>query len=300
MIKLEQLLKSFGFSLTGRSHIEKGQRLQDAFLVCVLPNGFLLGAVADGVGSAAESDVGAYLAVNSLADYLLLNMPDEPNALLEAIKNGYISAMERIENHAHENSIALKEYDTTLTAAIFDGTNVYYGHSGDGGIISIRTDGHYELITRAQKGDAYNEVYPLASGEKYWTFGVTSDCAGLLLMTDGVLDVALPPLLNNQPEPLYTHFIHKFLNHNVFGMEQPEIDEHQQICEDYLSSPACAAITDDITVVALWNNANPPAQQPDGYIAEPDWDGLRKERYYKLYPHLRPKPATETDTQLPV
>ncbi len=125
----------------------------------------------------------------------------------ELLKDGFTAALGAVNAKALEEQTELSEYDTTLSAALYDGTHTVFGQSGDGGIIGMNCDGRYELLTRVQKGEAYNEVFPLRCGSAKWDFGQTDkEFAGLLLLTDGVLDVAVPALLSGQPEPLYINF----------------------------------------------------------------------------------------------
>ena len=53
----------YGFSIQGKSHIDKGTVCQDSNKTGRLRAGYYFGAVADGVGSAPHSDIGSKLAV---------------------------------------------------------------------------------------------------------------------------------------------------------------------------------------------------------------------------------------------
>ena len=60
---------TYGYSLQGKSHIDRNTVCQDSSAAVKLKSGYYLGVVADGVGSAPHSDVGSGIAVESLQAY---------------------------------------------------------------------------------------------------------------------------------------------------------------------------------------------------------------------------------------
>lgn len=282
------MIYSYGFSLAGRSHEAQSLPCQDAHIAVQLTEMIWLAAVADGVGSASKSDRGASVAVSSLASFLSDTMPADPD-WKASLQDGFTYALETIRATAIQEQAPLSDYDTTLTAVLYDGHRAAYGHSGDGGIIGMDRDGHYQLLTRVQKGDAHNEVFPLRSGPSKWVFSdIGQDCAGLLLLTDGVLDVAVPALLSDQPEPLYLNLIRRFLSGCMLIGTPEETGRHAQEAAEFLLSPFCQAITDDMTVLTMWN-LHTAIRCPDpDYFAEPDWALLRRIRFDRLYPQRAP------------
>ncbi len=291
------MVRHYGFSLAGRSHLAAGTVCQDSHITAPLPSGWVLAAVADGVGSAQRSNIGACLAVQTLAVFLAQQPIEESIApLQELLQQGYACAMAAIVAKAKADGMPLHQYDTTLTAVLYNGKRAVFGQSGDGGLLALGEDGRYTLLTHVQKGEAYNQVYPLRSGEAYWQFSeAAGPFAGLLLLTDGLLDVAVPPLLAGQTQPLYTAFIHKLLNGSLPGLTLGALEEFSRQRQQWLQSEECAAITDDITAVALFRLGTQVAQPPPEYLKEPDWAALRQQRYYRLYPHLKPDGGNTDD-----
>lgn len=286
----------YGFSLPGRSHVQNGTPCQDAHTVRALSGGWVLAAVADGVGSAARSAEGAALAVASLGDFCAQNFPltmsFDAEALPQLLQRGFAAAAAALEQAAFCAQLPLREFDTTLTAALYDGQQAVVGHCGDGGVIALQPDGQYRVLTSAQKGEAWNEVVPLRFGAQHWAFcREDAPVAGLLLLTDGLFDMAVPPLLTGCEPPVYTAFVHRFLHSGLAA--RPESAAVQELSA-FIQSDACAAITDDVTAVVLLNAAQPAGQPPKGYLHEPDWEALRRAQYYRLYPHLQPKEAQDT------
>ena len=60
-------------NLPGPYHIKKGIPCQDAYCIREAPDGVIVAAVADGLGSEAHSDKGAKIASNSVVTYCKQN-----------------------------------------------------------------------------------------------------------------------------------------------------------------------------------------------------------------------------------
>lgn len=193
---------SYGFSIQGKSHIQRGTVCQDYNKYVKLNSKWYLGIVADGVGSALHSDIGSKLAAESLCEFcqkkIDSNMSEQQ--LEELLRQGYTYAMRAMGEYAEKENDVLDHYDTTLSAVLYDGENVIYGHAGDGGIIVKLYDGRIKPITERQKGADGCSVRPLRAGESSWAFGVYEEkVASVLLATDGMLDGVFQPVLINLP-----------------------------------------------------------------------------------------------------
>lgn len=193
---------AYGFSVQGKSHIEKKIPCQDANRVERLEAGIYMGVVADGVGSAAHAQTGSRMAVDSLFSYCNTHIS---HAMLHSemegvLREGYLYAMNHIDAYAKEKGIRTDDYDTTLSAAIFDGSTVVYAHAGDGGIIIRCKDGGIRAVTDRQKGADGISVRPLRAGNSSWESGMKKDVASVLLLTDGMLDGVIMPVLMNLPK----------------------------------------------------------------------------------------------------
>ncbi len=192
---------AYGFSVQGKSHIEKNIPCQDAGRAERLEAGAYMGIVADGVGSAAYAEIGSKMAVDSLFTYCNAHISPAmlPSEMEEVLRKGYQYAMDDTEAYAKEKGIRTDAYDTTLSAVIFDEGTVVYAHAGDGGIIVRCKDGQIEAVTSRQKGADGVSVRPLRAGDSSWEFGMKKDVAAVLLLTDGMLDGVVMPMLINLP-----------------------------------------------------------------------------------------------------
>lgn len=192
----------YGFSIQGKSHIDKGTVCQDSNKTGRLRAGYYFGAVADGVGSAPHSDIGSKLAVEKLYEYCDNNIKKGMGQMdvEDVLCAGYEYAMETIQKYADSHDKKIENYDTTLSAVIYNGKKIVYAHAGDGGIIVRQTNGIVKPVTKRQKGADGTSVIPLRAGEHSWEIGTYSgNVAAVLLVTDGMLDGVFQPTLLNLP-----------------------------------------------------------------------------------------------------
>ena len=192
----------YGFSIQGKSHIDKGTVCQDSNRTGRLRAGYYFGAVADGVGSASHSDIGSKLAVEKLYEYCDKNIKKGMSQIdvEDVLCAGYEYAMETIRKYADSHDKKIENYDTTLSAVIYNGKKIIYAHAGDGGIIVRQTNGIVKPVTKRQKGADGTSVIPLRAGEHSWEIGTYSgNVAAVLLVTDGMLDGVFQPTLLNLP-----------------------------------------------------------------------------------------------------
>lgn len=192
----------YGFSIQGKSHIDKETVCQDSNKTGRLRAGYYFGAVADGVGSAPHSDIGSKLAVEKLYEYCDKNIKKGMDQMdvEDVLCAGYEYAMETIQKYADSHDKKIENYDTTLSAVIYNGKKIIYAHAGDGGIIVRQTNGIVKPVTKRQKGADGTSVIPLRAGEHSWEIGTYSgNVAAVLLVTDGMLDGVFQPTLLNLP-----------------------------------------------------------------------------------------------------
>lgn len=193
---------TYGFSVQGKSHIKRGIICQDYNKTVKLAEGWHLGVVADGVGSAIHSDIGSRVATEALCEYCEKRMDAgmSHERLESMLREGYQYALEQVLDYAQGKNDIPDAYDTTLSAALYDGKKVVFGHAGDGGILVRLCDGRIKPITKRQKGADGSSVRPLRAGVSSWDFGVFEEkTAAVLLVTDGMLDGVFQPVLVNLP-----------------------------------------------------------------------------------------------------
>ncbi len=281
----------YTFSLTGRSHVISGKPCQDANIAYVTENNLCFLAVADGVGSSEFSDKGSALATKTLCEYFKKYYDETfTNAhLLTLLRGGFCAALCAVQDLAESEKQDIYEYSTTLTACIYNGQSVVIGHVGDGGVIAVDESGNYKSLTSVQKGDAYNEVYPLSVCEM-WSFeAFEGPFNAIVLFTDGVLDVAMPPMLKKEDSQIYNRFFSLFLPYKQ--NTNPEIIKQNIV--QLLQSDDYNFMKDDLSAAAVWKSGTVIELPSKDYLKEPDWTLIQNKIYSSLYPNLNKKENSE-------
>lgn len=279
----------YGTSLIGSSHVKKGSVCQDSNNALKLSNGWVVAAIADGVGSAKHSEIASKIAVDTVIDICnsRINKHTKFSELRDIILEAYREAEKRIEDYAEQQGDVITEYDTTLSMVIYDGEKIAYGHSGDGGIVGLSVDGEYKKITKPQKAEDNICVIPLRAGENNWVIEeYEGQLASILLATDGVYDTFFPYLLRGQEVEVYVPLIRYFMDNSGIGINDDNIEEVKKSRIEFLESPAYSSVTDDKTVLVVFNPKIVPSLKEESYYAEPDWNRLQLEWNKKAYPHL--------------
>ncbi len=285
-------------SVIGTSHLSNpGGVCQDASGASNLDNGWVVSCIADGLGSSLHSDIASSCAVSTCISYVCDNLkdPSGDEEIGSVLKNAFSKAASEIQKIADENNAPISDYDTTLTLSVYDGKKIWYEHVGDGGIITLSEDGTFKVLTKAQKGENFNETTPLRAGENYWFFGTSeSDICSYAMMTDGIFDVACPWLLSMTEQPVYINYIRSFIDNNMLKMtSQDEFDTVEKEISAFLSSDDCLGITDDKTIVGVINTDLVSVVRDEAYYSEPDFKSLSEEYKKKLYEKNEPLDETE-------
>lgn len=195
------MIFNYGFSIVGKSHIEKGTCCQDSHKIKKMDNGWYVAAIADGVGSAKNSHIGSKIAADTVVDFCSEYVPWDYSVIgiKSMLRTAYNYAFKQILRESEKSGEPIESYDTTLSVVIYDGYRIIYGHSGDGAIIGLTIYGDYIQITKPQKGDDMVSVLPLRAGYTVWSIDTyEEELVAVMLMTDGMLDGALCPYLLKQ------------------------------------------------------------------------------------------------------
>lgn len=287
------MLGFYRLSLAGSAHLQSDAGIcQDYNDAVVLPNGWIVAAVADGVGSAAHSEIGSSLAVDTVIDFVSSHVPDiwHEWSLQALLCVAFQEALQTIQERAKTDDQPLRDYDTTLSAVIYNGTNAVFAHVGDGGIIALTPYGDFFLLTKAQKGDEFNSVVPLRAGPERWSFGSTREpiCA-LLLMTDGIYDIVCPWNLARTDQPIYINYVRPFMDTNLLQIKTAsDFAAAEQEISAFFAGKDAAYITDDKTIVGLINTDVVPEIKDASYYREPDWQQMAEEHRRRLYEDAPP------------
>lgn len=187
------MIYTYNFSIRGTDHETSGKPCQDySAILNTRPDGWVIAASADGVGSANHAEIGSQLAVEVALQVVNENFyGSAKDDVLSIIRSAFQAAMDEIHQRAIADNNSIDEYDTTLDLAVYNGETLHYGHSGDGGIIGLGCDGAYVPVTQPQKDGRY--VIPLRAGLCAWDVGTYSKpLTSVLLATDGIWNTICP------------------------------------------------------------------------------------------------------------
>ena len=316
---------SYGISIRGKSHIKRNIPCQDAHQIRHLDNGWMLAVIADGVGSAENSQIGSKIAVETIASFCDEHLPiDDNNVNVKSmLRTAYNYAYKKILEEAYNSKNPIDSYDTTLTTVLYSGQRIVYAHSGDGAIIGLDTKGNYVTITNQKKGIDGISVLPLRSGYRNWEIdSYEDDLVAVILVTDGLFDALSPPLLRSSESdlkiytPLAEFFadprgfkrkgnektIFEFLkgrsnyDTNCFYKRLQKIyksrvpENYKEIINSLKMNDypvkLIQGVNDDKTIVVLVSKDIILETKDGSYYMDPDWEHLTEEWNKKAYPHL--------------
>jgi len=281
---------AYGITEQGTYHKKQNMVCQDAHNI-VKRGDMVFAAVADGLGSEDYSDVASKMAVEISTGHCAekITTASQQNEILQTIKSSFLLAQNGIEKKALSDGHDINQYDTTLTVAVIRNDTLYYGHSGDSGIIALTTEGLYEKVTLQQR-DEDNNVFPLYFKEK-WVFGkYEKKVCSVLLATDGILEAFFPVYIRKEPIDVYVALARFFMDNRNLRIHEVGEDMVKEQMKDFIQNIPDAQINDDKTAVVLINSVMESALQADDYYKEPDWAELKRkfdeEWKRQAYPHL--------------
>lgn len=285
------MIYSYGISLPGTYHIKNNIVCQDFYEISKYNKNIAIAAVADGLGSAEYSDVGSKTAATIAVEHCGQNITEKTESaqILDVIRAAFIAAQKAVEKIANENEHAIEKYDTTLTLAVLIRDTLYYGHSGDSGMIALTTQGCYEQVT-VQQRDSEGRVFPLFFTDK-WEFAQYGEkVSAVLLATDGMLETFFPIYIKNEPVKIHVSLAQFFMDNQTLRIDKLGEEAVKLKITEFLENIPDTQVNDDKTVVVLINTAVKTKRQPKKYYQEPDWAELKR-KYdeawrREAYPHL--------------
>ncbi|MGH2545200.1 MAG: PP2C family serine/threonine-protein phosphatase [Ardenticatenaceae bacterium] len=239
-----------GASVRGAAHVRGDVPCQDAHRYRVLGDGTLVVAVADGAGSAARADEGAFLAarymVERLGEELDEVRPESAGQWAELVRLTMAEARCALVAHAQREEASLSTFATTLTCVVADEQWLIVGQIGDGVVVAQREDGTLVAAVQPQRGEHANETRFLTSADALEQVEVHVNPAGaraLAVMTDGMLNLALRRPDYSPHAPFFEPLL-QFCAQATDGTEAEE-----QLVAFLSSERVCGRTDDDKTLV---------------------------------------------------
>lgn len=281
---------AFAVSLQGSSHVQKGIPCQDYSDIRILDGcGIIIGGIADGVGSCPLSHWGAYIAVNEALNYVedkirgYERAPGEPE-INQILNDAFRYAEDMVAGAADAAGQAVHNLQSTLTVAVYDGSNLYCCHVGDDGVVAQQQNGEVKLATNRLKGEEASSVYPLQTGNWEVT-KIINAVAGFVMATDGVLDAFALMYPDYDNINYFNRIYYPFMEPALYGMtDKTAADAARKTLEfyqKYLKSEGYRAkVTDDLTLVAVTAPAVLEKSVHPKFDAE-TWNNIERENERK-------------------
>lgn len=277
------MIRYYTANMAGPYHIDNGIPCQDSFYIKRDNNGVVYASAADGLGSESNSDDGSRIASQKSCDYCMEHytsgMPF--SEVKKIMNNAFVTAYKAVLEEAQAAGNSPDEYDTTLCMVIFDDGHVFYGQSGDSGIIALMESGEYVPLTTQQR-DEDGYVFPLCSGPSMWVFGeVEAPVSSVMLMTDGVWEQICPPLLRNHDVKINVALASRFMDRHETSLRS--VKALEEAASRYLENYPRRLLDDDKTIVVIYNPLQPAKKMPAEYYKAPDWASLQEAAKANLY-----------------
>lgn len=286
------MIYAYGVTQQGPCHVKSGQVCQDAHKYIKCSEHLAVGAITDGLGSELYSDMASRLAADTSVEYCTEHIDESTSDddILTVIHDAFTLAQDTIEHEAKERGYELDQCDTTLSLVVFKDGIVYYGHSGDGGIIVYTESGMYKSITQQQRDD-HGRVFPLFFREEKWVFGKFEErVSSVMLATDGMFEIFFPVYIREEPVNIYVALSQFFMDKESLGVQEKGEEILQGQMNEFIANISEAQVNDDKTVLVIIDSNIEVHLQTEEYYKEPDWQKLK--RAYedawkrKAYPHL--------------
>ncbi|PWR73857.1 PP2C family serine/threonine-protein phosphatase [Methanospirillum lacunae] len=188
-------LKIFGLSIRGPSHITSDIPCQDACNYKILDKNKGIIAIADGLGSAPFSDIGAKFCVKSAIDLIqkmyVESYLDDIN-IEEIVFQVIEETRTNLVDYSLINKYNLQDLACTLIIVLIDGNNCAVSQIGDGAVVSSYGDDIF-LISEPNNLEYRNEVIPITSDQwkEFVIVRKTSNFNNIAVFTDGVQDALM-------------------------------------------------------------------------------------------------------------
>ncbi|MBW4464662.1 MAG: protein phosphatase 2C domain-containing protein [Pegethrix bostrychoides GSE-TBD4-15B] len=247
MNNMQQTIAVVAASVQGTSHRPKGVPCQDAHYFQRLGDGILIGAVADGAGSAKLSEIGSKLAselsvraMKLKISALGLNFESEAEWSLFAM-DVLETTLEFLKEQAEVLQIPVDYLSSTLILVVASKNFVATAHIGDGAVVLKDTAGNISTISKPQNGEYANATTFITSADALSTVQFSlwkGEVCNLALFTDGLQRLALQHLTHAPFEPFFSMLFQFFA---LITDEAKAVSE----LERFLGSPQITSRTDD-------------------------------------------------------
>jgi hypothetical protein len=194
--------KAGGVSVAGFSHLEEDIPCQDAHAFGIRRDGWIVAAVSDGAGSAANSHIGAPAYVSAVVDFFCgcadlssLTQEEMSVSFVREINETTTRLIDACLSDQQGKETSKSDFAATIIMAIANQDGGTFLHVGDGAGAALKlTDMEHSIVSKPQNGEYANETYFVTMDNWSSQLRITpfEDCFDtILLMSDGVTPMAM-------------------------------------------------------------------------------------------------------------
>lgn len=241
-----------GASEQGTSHLQHNLPCQDAYAWQVI-DGYLMIAVADGLGSAAKAEQ----ASKAIVEEVLHLFADKHAAFAEEdnskadketlLRELFSESRALLEQIATIEASPLKDYASTLLVAILHENGFVAGQIGDGAMVAKLANDDLLLVHTPQQGEFVNETIPITADNALASLSLVSyqgKINAFSIFSDGLQNLALDMNKQTPYEPFFSPLF------NIVSDSTLDTDcTSEQLAGFLRSERICQRTDDDKTLV---------------------------------------------------
>lgn len=237
-------------SVIGTSHIQNGDRLQDAYAVAELRNGCIFAVVSDGAGSAEFGAFGAWLICRFLSVRFREWADETPELPTNEDLADWIDELRgRISAIAAGRGTVSRQFAATLAAIVVSPDETVTLHVGDSAIVG-RKGAEWDVLCWPENGEYASSTYFVTDdpGPRLNITRHPSEHDAFTLFSDGVGDLALSHL----ERAAYTRFFDPMMRPVDVASGGGRLIDLSAKLATYLAGPSvCARSDDDKTLILI-------------------------------------------------
>jgi serine/threonine protein phosphatase PrpC len=236
-------------SVIGTSHIQNGDRLQDAYAVRELSNDYIFAVVSDGAGSAKFGAFGAWLTCRFLSVRFREWVHENPELPTDHDLLNWIDELrDRISAIAARRSTVPRQFAATLAAIVVAPDEAVTLHIGDSAIVG-RKDREWEVLCWPENGEYASSTYFVTDAPEP-RLNITrhpSEYSAFALFSDGVGDLAMSHL----EHAAHARFFDPMIRPIDVASGKGRLVELSVKLATYLAGPSVCERTDDDKTLIL-------------------------------------------------
>lgn len=182
-----------GASVTGSAHKTKCVPCQDAARYSLFHNQWALIAVADGLGSAKWSELGAGLATETAVASMKIALDGQSVSPSLIVEEAIFAARKSLEIRSEDSKCEIGDLACTLIVVLANPETCAVAHIGDGAVV-LQSGNELILLSEPEKSEYINETTPLTNfgwKEKIRFGEVSTQVTFVAAFTDGCQRAAL-------------------------------------------------------------------------------------------------------------